>query len=61
MGNSRVKCLACGEILESKYRHAFVSCGCSNNTFVDGGSAYLRCGGKDFTMIQILGDTDEKS
>ena len=39
-----VKCRKCGEVLESMYRHDFHYCGCGS-TFVDGGEAYLRCGG----------------
>lgn len=52
----KVKCLECGRILESKYRHDFVECGCPNNTFVDGGNDYLRFGGIDGNKIVILDD-----
>jgi DNA-directed RNA polymerase subunit N (RpoN/RPB10) len=38
---NKVKCLKCGEIIESKYRHDFVSCSCGNIA-VDGGHEYLR-------------------
>ena len=51
---SKVKCLECGEVLESKFRHNFVSCGCPNEAFVDGGNDYLRCGGKDLDKIEFL-------
>ncbi|HBD94496.1 MAG TPA: hypothetical protein DC057_10045 [Spirochaetia bacterium] len=36
-----VKCLLCGEIIESKYRHDFVSCKCGN-VAVDGGTDYCK-------------------
>lgn len=44
MGGSvrnRVKCLLCGEIIESKDRHDFVWCSCGN-VAVDGGPEYKR-------------------
>lgn len=37
-------CPECGEVLESKYRHDFVQCHCTNRAFVDGGDAYMRAG-----------------
>ena len=40
---NRIRCNACGEVIESKYRHDFRSCGCGA-CFVDGGLAYLRRG-----------------
>lgn len=49
-----VKCLVCGTVLESKHRHNFVSCGCYNQTFTDGGNEYLRFGGKDLDLIENL-------
>lgn len=36
-----VKCLKCGDIIESKYRHDYVTCSCGNVS-VDGGTDYLR-------------------
>ena len=47
-----VKCVGCGEVVESRYRHDFVSHSCAPGIyfFVDGGSAYLRRGwGNDLT------------
>lgn len=41
---SRVKCLLCGEVLESTHRYDFVQCGC-DAVFLDGGDVYLRIGG----------------
>lgn len=49
-----VKCLQCGVILHSMYRHDFQSCSCGNNTFVDGGEDYSRIGGMDFNKIKTI-------
>lgn len=54
----KLKCLKCNTILESKYRWDFQSCKCSNQTFVDGGTDYLRFGGKELSKI---GFWDEKA
>lgn len=50
-----VKCLECGVILESLHRHDFRSCGCPNQTFVDGGLDYRRYGGVDMSKVIPLG------
>lgn len=39
-----IKCLKCGDIIESTYRHDFVMCSCGA-CFVDGGHDYMRIGG----------------
>lgn len=44
-------CKQCGDILHSKHRHDFVSCGCPNGSFVDGGNDYQRSGGADMSII----------
>ena len=49
-----VKCLVCNTILESKHRHDFVTCGCKNQTFTDGGLSYSKVGGKDLSLIENL-------
>ena len=36
-----IQCKACGEVIESKYRHDFVICSCGRCS-VDGGLEYLR-------------------
>lgn len=51
---SKIKCMACGEILESKHRHDYVVCSCQNHTMIDGGDEYLRLGGKDLSKIFII-------
>jgi hypothetical protein len=47
------QCAKCGDIIESKHRHDFVSCTC-NAIFVDGGHAYLRSGGNREDFISLL-------
>ena len=41
---NRIKCLKCGDIIESKHVHDFKFCSCGN-IFVDGGLEYSRIGG----------------
>jgi hypothetical protein len=40
---TRYKCYCCGDIVESKFRHDFVSCKCGKS-YVDGGNDYMRVG-----------------
>lgn len=49
-----VKCLVCGVILESKYRHNYTQCNCPNQTACDGGLVYQRVLGKDLDKIENL-------
>ena len=51
----KIKCLVCGDIIESKYSHDLVSCKC-NNCYIDGGQDYLHFGGNDFSKILIIFD-----
>jgi len=53
---NRIKCLCCEKIIESKSVHDFVTCGCENETFVDGGCEYTRIGGKDLSKIVFIRD-----
>ena len=55
---NRAKCLKCGDIIESKYRHDFVRCKC-DAIFVDGGHDYLRRGGKSLDDIEELSEEEE--
>ena len=68
------QCLNCGEIVESKHRHDFVSCSCweaerhketpEHGIFVDGGLDYYRYGyakESEFKSLHIYGKDDEKS
>lgn len=56
-----IKCNFCGDIIESIYRHEFVSCKCGC-CFVDGGTDYLRRGfansQEDFTELSVFEDTE---
>ncbi|HRZ18529.1 MAG TPA: hypothetical protein P5136_00490 [Methanofastidiosum sp.] len=56
----KVKCLSCGEVLESKTRHDFRQCGCENHTFVDGGNDYMRVGGIDVSKIATWNEKENK-
>lgn len=46
------RCRKCDTVVESTYRHDFVSCKCGA-IFVDGGREYLRAGGnpEDFESL----------
>lgn len=60
--NGKVQCLECYKVMESKYGHDYVSCGCKNGTFVDGGSEYARYGGMSMSKVLLLaapGDEEE--
>lgn len=52
-----IKCLDCGEILESTSVHDFVKCSCPNPLFLDGGDNYCRYGGKEKDRFQIIDST----
>ena len=52
-GTMKIKCLLCGDIIESKSVHDLVSCKCES-CYVDGGEDYLHFGGKDFDKILII-------
>lgn len=41
---SKIRCLKCGDIIESKHVHDFRYCSCEN-IFIDGGNDYTRYGG----------------
>lgn len=49
-----IKCLACRRILVSFHRHDYKVCGCPNSTMIDGGHDYVRYGGKNLRLIQVL-------
>lgn len=46
IARNRAKCLVCGDVIESKYRHDYVTCSCGNLS-VDGGKDYLKRSYKD--------------
>jgi len=53
------RCKKCGDTIESKSVHDWVSCKCKA-IFVDGGKEYLRSGG-DIDALEDLSVTDKKS
>lgn len=52
-GQLGVKCLECGEVIRSTYRHDFKWCRCES-VFVDGGKDYFRYGSKDGAKFEIV-------
>ena len=49
-----IKCLQCNTVLESKHKHDYQACCCSNRAFVDGGLSYIRLGAMDLDLIEEL-------
>lgn len=47
-------CLKCRTPLKSETVHEFSMCKCDNQSFIDGGNEYLRCGGMDMDAILML-------
>ena len=48
---NRVQCKSCGEVLTSYNRHDYKTCGCTNETMVDGGTDYQRYGGLNLDLV----------
>ena len=48
---NRIQCKECGEVLTSYHRHDYKTCGCENETMIDGGTDYQRYGGKDLSLV----------
>ena len=48
---NRIQCKGCGEVLTSYNRHDYKTCGCENETMIDGGTEYQRYGGKDLSLV----------
>ena len=46
------QCRKCGDVIESKHRHDFKWCSC-HSIFVDGGTDYIRRGGKLEDIIEL--------
>ena len=59
--HNRIRCLKCGDIIESKTVHDYVECSCGACA-VDGGHDYLRrCGNKeDWQEMNEIKAEDEK-
>lgn len=49
-----VKCLECGETIESANRHDYKTCSCENQAMVDGGLDYVRYGAKDMSKVVTI-------
>lgn len=56
--HNRAKCKLCGDVIESKHRHDFVSCKCGE-IFVDGGHDYIRRGAKDMSNIIDMDEVED--
>ena len=62
--SNKVKCRRCGDVIESKHVHDFVTCRCGAVS-VDGGHDYLRRAGKQEDIEELSavgygpGDTGE--
>jgi len=48
---NRVQCRECGEVLISYNRHDYKTCGCTNETMIDGGTDYQRYGGLNLDLV----------
>ena len=57
---NKIKCLVCGEELESKALHDLVKCNCNNKAFVDGGDATQIVGAEDITKIKIWNEQSKR-
>lgn len=49
-----IKCLVCDTVLESKHRHHYNQCQCSNEAATDGGLIYQRFMAKDLDLVENL-------
>ena len=55
----KIKCLQCGDIIESKSVHDLVFCKCES-CYIDDGSYYAHIGAKDFCkIVKIMDDRTE--
>ena len=52
-----IRCLKCGDVIESKSKHDFKYCSCGS-CFVDGGCSYVHIGGNQ-DDIEILTEYEE--
>lgn len=55
---NKIQCNKCKDILVSKHRHDFKFCSCEGCA-VDGGKAYLRRLGEDYTDLSISSEGKE--
>ena len=57
--SNKARCKLCGDIIESKHRHDWVSCKCGE-IFVDGGKEYIRRGFKKYENIEELSEFEKE-
>jgi hypothetical protein len=50
---SRLRCLLCDDVIESKNTHDYRTCGCGN-AMIDGGRSYIRYGAMSPDTIELL-------
>lgn len=56
---NKIQCRKCKDIIESKFRHDFVTCSCGAVS-TDGGNDYWRRSAKDFSdIIEIHEEIEE--
>ena len=51
---SRARCLVCKTVLESIHVHDYVTCGCPQQTMLDGGREYVRYGGAKLSNVELM-------
>jgi hypothetical protein len=49
-----VLCKSCGSILYSRANHDYRICPCDNMSMVDGGRSYIRYGGQDLSLVEMI-------
>ena len=53
-----IRCVRCGDVIESTYTHDFKWCSCGM-VAVDGGHEYLRRGAKSFEDLEELSELED--
>ena len=56
--SNKVKCLHCGDVIESKTVHDFQKCSCGSIS-IDGGHEYLKRIGKEEDYVELSEMTNE--
>lgn len=56
---NRCKCALCGDVIESKHRHDFVTCKCGAIS-VDGGKDYLKRSGNWEDIIEMSEEVEDE-
>ena len=55
---NRIRCIKCGDVIESKHRHDFKTCSCGGCS-VDGGKNYLRRVGDNWEDLSSIIKSEE--